>query len=276
VEYASISGFPNAGCNAGFNTLLDVGGGVSPSTLPLGLTSASVTVTQPNPTLGGVGNSFTLASIDQGAMHVAANSQGPLGSCGGTCTTTGLRAISQADIYDTLHFTVDGSLTFTAHLDGGVSPELGATVPEYNLQETFLLGAFGSACWGSQSGVGFGPCGSQNFGFVTTGFTNQSISSFDWTTTFAVTAGESTTFFATIQADCGFGENCDLTNTASFSISGVGYTEDSGVLFSQPTSSVPEPSTLGAIGAGLIGLGILRRRRAKKLEPRAVAVLRTE
>jgi hypothetical protein len=164
---------------------------------------------------------------------------------------------------------------FAAHLDGILGQQVNANNVAYTIMETFSLGG-ASGCWGSQLGVGFNPCGSQNFGFGTPSFANQIPSGFDFTGTFTVTAGESTVFLTSLMADCLGGYSCDFTNTASFSISGVSYTEDSGVLFSQASNAVPEPGTMGGIGAGLLILGTLGRRRAKKAAYRAAVVHRNE
>jgi hypothetical protein len=177
--------------------------------------------------------------------------------------STGERAISEALLYDGLHFTGTGIVTFTAALDGTLGQQVNATSPEYVLAETFSL-AGASGCWGSQLGVGFGPCGSQNFGFLTSSFGTQTASGFNFTGTFAVTSGQSTTFLATLMADCGFGSLCDFSHTATFSFTGVSYTEDSGVLFSQPLTATPEPGTLGLLGTGLLVVGALGRRGARR------------
>jgi hypothetical protein len=100
--------------------------------------------------------------------------------------------------------------------------------------------------------------------WLTSSFTNQTATGFDFTGTFNFTDGMSGLFLAALQLNCGGGALCDFNSTASFSLtlpSDVTFTSDSGVLFSQQGAAAPEPASLAFGGASLAVLGILRRRR---------------
>jgi hypothetical protein len=148
-----------------------------------------------------------------------------------------------------------------AHLDGSIGLEAGAS-GNYSAQEEFILGGHG--CWGSATGLGAQPCSSQNFGFLSSSFTNQSATGFDFTGTFQVANGDTDPFLGTLDVDCLGGALCDFSNTASFSLSlpsDVTFTSDSGVLFTQPAAAAPEPATFIMGAAGLLCIGSARRRR---------------
>jgi hypothetical protein len=250
AQYASAAGV--GGCAGGFNTSIVTGGSVNPTTLAAGLTAATLTVTQ-STNLGGDSVAISTADLGQGILRDFANGR--------------VRATAESVFSDNLHFTVtnasSATLTLHAHLDGQLG--LSGNSPNYSILEQFGLG--GSGCWGSATGLGFQPCLSQNFGFLTSSFTNQSATGFDFTGTFQVTNGATDPFFAALQIDCSGGATCNFSNTASFSLtlpSNVTFTSDSGVLFTQ-TSSTPEPATFGVAGAALLCVGALRRRSAKRL-----------
>jgi hypothetical protein len=263
ADYSNTTGV--SGCNGGFTTSLQPGAVLTPASLPSGLTTASLTLTQPM-TSGGTAVATAAASLDQGALHLYGDSQGTLIGCGGSCMTTGGSAFPQAYIEDTLHYTISDAApsaigTFHAHLDGVIGLESG--FGNYGISETFLFGG-ASGCWQSDTGTGFQPCGAQNYGWLTSSFTNQTASGFDFTGTFNITNGMSGLFLAGLQMNCGGGALCDFSNTASFSLtlpSDVTFSSDSGVLFSQQASSVPEPATFICAGAALTLLGVLRRRK---------------
>lgn len=253
-----------AGCNPGLTTSLQPGAILTPGSLAAGLTTASLNLSQPM-TSGGTAVAIATASIDQGALHLYADSQGTLIGCGGTCLGTGGSAFPEALFDDTLHYTITDAApsavgTFHAHLDGSIGLEGGNG--NYSLTDSFIFGP-GSGCWGSQTGLTPGPCGSQNYGWLTSSFSNQTATGFDFTGTFSITDGSSGLFLAALQLGCSGGALCDFSNTASFSLtvpSNVTWTSDSGVLFSQQQSAVPEPATFGIAGLALAALGILKRR----------------
>jgi len=260
----------SAGCIPGFSSSLGSDGVVNPTSLAPGLTTATLTLTQPM-TFGGNAVATSTASLNQGVLRDNSDTAGGLGGCGGTCTTTGGRAIAESAMSDNLHFTITNGassaiVTFHADLDGTIGLEAGSNANNYNIMDEFILG--GSGCWGSATGLGFQPCGSQNFGFLTSSFTNQSATGFDFTGTFQVTNGATDGFFAALNVDCQGGAACDFSNTASYSLSlpsNVTFTSDSGVLFSQTgtTAATPEPGTFGAVGVALLGAVALLRRSAK-------------
>ncbi len=236
AQYAS--GVVSAGCVDGFSASLGTDGVVNPTSLASGLTTGTLTLDQPL-TFGGTGVASATASLDQGVLRDTSDTAGGIGGCGGTCTTTGGRMIAESLFRDVVHFAITDSaasavVTLKAHLDGSISSEAGSNANNFNIQDNFILG--GSGCWESLTGVGFAPCGAQNFGFLTSSFTNQAANGFDFTGTFLVNNGTVDPFFAALQTDCQGGANCDFSNTASFSLtlpSDVTMSSDSGVLFTQ-------------------------------------------
>ena len=258
-----------AGCIPGFSSSLQPSAILNPTSLGAGLTTATLNLSQPM-TSGGTAVAIATASIDQGAIHLYGDSQGTPIGCGGTCQTTGGSAFPEALFDDTLHFIITDTATsaigtFQAHLDGviGLESDFEGSFGNYSVSESFLFGG-GSGCWGSQTGLTPGPCGSQNFGWLTSSFSNQTASGFDFTGTFTITNGMSSLFLAGLSETCSGGALCDFSNTASFSMilpSDVTWTSDSGVLFSQQqTAPTPEPGTFGMAGVVLTAVGILRRR----------------
>ena len=241
AEYATLS---FGGCAAGFTQSLGTGAVLSPTSLATGLTTAALTLSQPM-SAGGVATGTVVASssasLDQGVLHITANSEGGLGPCGGTCMWTGGRSSPEVLLEDTLHFTITNGassaiVTFHVHMQGTVGLEGGATTPGYGTNTTWTIGP-GVGCWQSQAGgygSGFQPCTSGNGGFLTSSFSNQSATGFDFTGTFSVTNGQANTFFATLQADNSGGAFNDETASYSLSLpSNLTVTSDSGVLFTQ-------------------------------------------
>jgi hypothetical protein len=281
ATYSTVN-FPG-GCGAGFSSSLQAGAVLNPSTLAAGLTSATLGLTAPM-SVGGIStgtvSTSATASLDQGVLRVYGDSEGTLGGCGGSCQTTGGDAFPEAQLFDTLHFAITDAaasaiVAFHAHLDGIASVEAPG-VGSYTVLEQWALG--GSGCWqaaGGNAGNAFGPCLAGNGSYLTSSFTNQSGTGFDFSGTFAVTNGFSTTFLASLQQDCQ-SALCDFSNTASFSLSlpsDVTLTTDSGVLFSQPVTTapgVPEPGTFGFAGAAVLLSGILRRFVGRKAAPRTL------
>ena len=269
AEYATVN---VGGCGIGFSSSLTPGAVLSPGPLGPGLTTATLGINQPMSAGGvdtGTVSAISGASLDQGLLRVYGDSEGFLGSCGGSCLTTGGRTFPEALLEDTLHFTITDAassaiVTFRAHLDGIAALGSGATGAGYSVTETWGLG--GGGCWeslGGGDGNGFGPCLSGNGGYISSSFSNQTATGFDFTGTFSVTNGQSSIFFATLQEDCAGGALCDFSNTASFSLSlpsDVTFASDSGVLFTQQQSDAPEPGTLGLAGVVVVLLGVLRRR----------------
>jgi hypothetical protein len=244
VQYATVAG---GGCNPGYSSSIGLGGSVAPAFIPPGQTIASLEADQPS--TSGVSDAYSYASLDAGLLRDR--------------SLSAVRADSLSFIEDNVHFAINngaGSATFqfNAHLSGSLG------VLGFNsIQDQFSLG--GSGCWDSQNGS-FGPCGSGNFGWITSSFTNLTAHGFDFTGTFSVTNGQVLPFSADLQAVCSQGAQCDFSNTALFSLtlpSNLTFTSDSGVLFTQPPggATTPEPGTFGVIAVGLLTVGVLRRRR---------------
>lgn len=151
-----------AGCIPGFSTSLQPSATLNPTSLGAGLTTATLTLSQPM-TSGGTAVAIATASIDQGAIHLYGDSQGTPIGCGGSCQTTGGSAFPEALFDDTLHFIITDTATsaigtFQAHLDGviGLESDSEGSFGSYSVSESFLFGG-GSGCWGSQTNLTPGP-----------------------------------------------------------------------------------------------------------------------
>src|ERR1039458_6194801 len=159
-----------AGCIPGFSSSLQPSAILNPTSLGAGLTTATLNLSQPM-TSGGTAVAIATASIDQGAIHLYGDSQGTPIGCGGSCQTTGGSAFPEALFDDTLHFIITDTATsaigtFQANLDGviGLESDFEGSFGNYSVSESFLFGG-GSGCWGAQTGLTPGPCGSQIFFF---------------------------------------------------------------------------------------------------------------
>jgi hypothetical protein len=279
ANYQSASDPALLGCSStalGLTSTIGAGGSINPTSLPLGLTTTSLSATQLMSISGtNLGNAVGsgAVSLDTGIMRALADTEGTAVGCGGTCMSTGGGALAEEEMNDLVHFIITNGagsaiVTVSAHLDGFVGSSPLANNTSFQVNSGFLMGG-GSACWASQGGnpgvvtTAFGPCASQNFGFLTSSFSNQSSTGYDFTGTFSVTNGEASTFLAYLQVAANGGEVADFSHTSSMSLilpSNVTFSSDSGVLFSQ-TASAPEPATLGGVAAVLLGIGLLRRKR---------------
>ena len=134
AQYASA--IVSAGCIPGFSSSLGTDGVVSPTSLGAGLTTGTLTLEQPL-TFGGTGVASSTASLDQGVLRDSADTQGGIGGCGGTCTSTGGRMIAESAMSDNVHFTITDAassaiVTLHAHLGGAITPE-GTSGDNYNI-----------------------------------------------------------------------------------------------------------------------------------------------
>lgn len=249
AQYATTA--VTAGCVPGFSSSVGTGGSINPTSFGTGLTSATLTATQ------GTTSASSTASLGQGVLRVSSDTDGSPGSG---------RGIAEALFDDTLHFTITDTapsalVTLNVHLDGSIVAE-DATAFSYNILDEFGLG--GTVCWGSTGGATPFSLGTSCNGYTTFSLINQTISGFDFSGTFSVTNGMTSLFFAALQADCGGGGRCDFSNTNSFSLtlpSNVTFTSDSGVLFTEKASTVPEPSGVALCLSAMLAIGVAVRRR---------------
>jgi hypothetical protein len=255
-----------------------------PSSNILGLTSSSVatTFTGFDPQNGSQANDTSFASADLATGILRA-------SAGGFCSGKGFpanacgSAAALAEMQDLMSFTnttgQTQDITVTWAFDGTAGSSL------EHLDFLFCFGA-GTTCEGNPNGIPHAPnsgsiftftedcidgnCGNPNptstlptSGWVSTSVTGAGTTNETFTGIFAVPAGLSTeSLNAWMEVNCGLGDSCDFSHTATLNISnvnGVSFTSSSGVLL---TGSVPEPSSsvMMLIGAACLALGIVRRR----------------
>ena len=109
----------------------------------------------------------------------------------------------------------------------------------------------------------------ENGGWVSNNISSESPNSFIFTGTYALT-GSSDTLPIQLELDlqCQADASCDLSHTGAITLSlpsNVTFTSASGVfLTQQPASTAPEPAYTFILGAALLGIGALARRRFRR------------
>ena len=243
-----------AGCTYGLSTNVGSLGGIvttSPNPLPSPidqLTSATLNFSDPTGT-----NSFASASLGLGK----------LGAYDSGSATGGNNGASAA-LNDTVHFHISDSATsvpiiFSVHVDG---TESGGGLFD-NIFQLTSVGVLGF----QMDNFGGHPNNFSEFSDPGWGkFTNASQGGFDYSGTINVIDGQSVQLTAVLSLACVSGETCDFSHTAALSFtlpSDVTFTSDSGVFLTQTAApaGAPEPASFALLGAGLVALGVFRKKR---------------
>jgi hypothetical protein len=253
----------------------------SPSTNTLGLTAASVAITNgvafdPNNGISGFGAASASADLASGIVGVYAN--------GPNCSTPNASGCDSggsatAEFQDSLTFTNTTGNAVNIGINwsfDGTTVSLG-TFPAVTATSLFCFGP-GTACAGNPNGSPHGPNAVETFTFTdSNGSTANAMPTGGWVST-AVTPGAnatSETFHGVFTIPTGVSTDslnawlevsclistCDFSHTGAFTFdtlpSGVTFNSSSGVLL---TAASPEPGTW-ALSLGALALFAVRRNR---------------
>ena len=189
-------------------------------------------------------DSATLGAFDSGSLTGGNN--GPI-----------------AALSDVVHFTITDAAP-SAQI--GVNIHLSGTEFGVGFFDNVFQLSFGGSLGYQMDNFGGHPGNFNVFslsGWGSPALANETSGGFDFSGAINVTDGEALPLLLSLQLSCVSGETCDFSHTAALSFtlpSDVKFTSDSGVLLTGVTSTVPEPATLGFIGAGLLALVIFRKR----------------
>lgn len=179
------------------------------------------------------------------------------------------QAFANTILDDTLHFIITDSattanITVTAHM-GGTNTGTGS----YGDSMTLLFGgaSFGWSTTSNPPQFGTKCGGCAPLGWVSTSFTNETASGFDFTGVYQLNTANLTTMNPFVNLGLSVGctvETCDYSNTGTINLilpSDVKYTSDSGVFLTAVPATVPEPSSWTLLSGGLMLAGYLMRKR---------------
>ncbi len=245
----------------------------SPNTMPLGLTTATLSSGGSNIPLGhAAAEASATADLAGGILRSATSTSAnvPYRQVGPVST----RVITTSAMQDYVTFAVASAqgadVVFTTHLDGSYV----LSDPYYgngNAQVQVIFGAasFGYSGHADVSGSIYGhhtdsPHGRGLDGWTSYSFSNETPTGFDFTGTMHVTDRERMQMFAGLYLDCAY-SSCGFGNTARVGLhvpNGVSFTSDSGVFLTgaSPVAPVPEPETWALMVAGLAVVGRTVRR----------------
>lgn len=245
----------------------------SPTTMPLGLTTATLSAIGSIPAYGGgtgTGTASATADLAGGVLRAATGSAADVPYIG--VGPVSPRVLSQSMMQDYVTFSVASAagadVVLTAHLDGSyaLSDPVYANASVRNFVS--FGGSFTYYGGDNSSGDSYGYNGSPIGSFSSYSFSNETATGFDFTGTLHVTDGQRVESTTALYLDCS-SSSCDFSHTARIGLNvptGVSFTSDSGVFLTgtNPVAAVPEPSTWALMLAGFAAVGRVARRRSRK------------
>lgn len=239
----------------------------SPTTMPLGLTAATLSALGTNrPSGHATGVASATADLSGGVLRSTTSSTADVPYEG--VTSVSARVITTSFMQDYVTFSVASAagadVVVSAHLDGSYT----LSDPIYASTSATMVVDFGgyfSYYGGANANGDYGYHGGVHGDFTSYSFSNESSAGYDFSGVLHVTDGERLRMSTGLYLDCPYSQ-CRFGNTGRIGLatpSGVSFTSDSGVFLSgvNAVAPVPEPETWALMLAGFATLGSLARRR---------------
>lgn len=272
ASYASsgtVSIYSGGGLSTSSNSQFTYGL-TSPTTMPLGLTTATLSSIGSNIPYGhATGEASATADLSGGVLRstTASFADVPFQQVGPVSARVETTAVMQDFVTFAVASSEGADVTVSAHLDGNYA----LSDPYYSNGSADMTVVFGGS-FTYYAGLNAAGDITAYHGAVlgdysSYTFSNETPTGFDFTGVLHVTDQERIRVAAGLYLDCSF-SSCGFGNTARIGLdvpTGVSYTSDSGVFLAgaNAVAPIPEPETWAMLLAGFAVLGGMARRRAK-------------